>query len=95
MASVGFLCRLLVRMVRRGVGGVELLISEYRMPLFDTIDFDGVNEAFTMVVVGSGQRVEVLAAGEVSMVFMASGGVLRGLPVAAVLEFFYYYDRVG
>ena len=39
-----------------------------------------------MLVVVVRHREDLLAAVEVAMVFMASNGVLRGFPVAAVLE---------
>jgi len=51
--------------------------------LSDASNSDSRIEGVGMVVMGSGQRIEVLAAVKVAMVFMASNGSY-GMPVAAV-----------
>jgi len=50
------------------------VVSLHRRPLSNAINSDSGIEGVGMVVMGSGQRIEILAAVEVAMVFMASNG---------------------
>jgi len=56
------------------------VVSLHQRPLSDASNSDSRIEGVGMVVMGSGQQIEVLAAVKVAMVFMALNGSYRGCP---------------
>jgi len=69
------------------------VVSFHRRPLSNASNSDSGIEGVGMVVMGSRQQIEVLAAIKVAMVFMASNGSY-GMPVAAVLEIIFYFRTI-
>jgi len=67
-------------------GRVKLWVSVLHDPNFDAVDSLMVEEALYVLVVFNEHRRDVLSAVKMFMVIMTFDGVLRGMPVAAVLE---------
>jgi len=82
---VGCCCEILVGISRRICKGEELLLSLPQLAAFDTIDSGAVVESLWVLVVCMRHRWEMGAAVKMFIVIMTFDGVLRGIPVAAVL----------